>query len=150
MFADGSTVADALSKLNFGKIDDRRKHPMFGLVLLSVLQEVANRRLFSVVREERRLTYDASFHFNGPETLQGSWYTVSVTSSPAQVQEALVACKEALASLRGTFGITGDSVQSAKRTILNRFRGESLTNNSGENLSGTQSERPLQDCTVHR
>ena len=141
IFADGSTITDALSKLNGGKIDDRRKHPMFGLVLLSVLQEVANRRLFSVVREERRLTYDASFQFNGPETLQGSWYTVSVTSSPVQVQAALVACKEALASLRGTFGITGDSVQSAKRTILNRFRGESASNKFWcENLSGTQSE----------
>lgn len=141
IFADGSTVGDALGKLNGGKMDDRRKHPMFGLILLSVLQEVANRRLFSIVREERRLTYDASFQFNGPETLQGSWYTVSVTSSPAQVQEALAACKEALASLRGTYGITNDSVQSAKRTILNRFRGESLTNKFWcENLSGTQSE----------
>ena len=81
------------------------------------------------------------FQFNGPEILHGSWYTKSVTSSPAQVQEALVACKEALASLRGTFGITSDSVQSAKRTILNRFRGESLTNKFWcENLSGTQCE----------
>merc|ERR1719230_2149104 len=99
VFADGSTISQRLLELNGGQQEDRRKHPMFGLVLLSVLQEVANRRLFSVVREERRLPSDASFHFNGPETLQGSWYTVSVTSSPAQVQEALVACKEALAYL---------------------------------------------------
>ena len=35
----------------------------------------------------------------------------------------------------------GDSVQSAKRSILNRFRGESLTNKFWvENLSGTQLE----------
>ena len=31
------------------------------MVAMLVLQEVANRRLFSVVREERQLTYDASF-----------------------------------------------------------------------------------------
>ena len=66
---------------------------------------------------------------------------VSVTSSPAQVGAAVQACKEALDSLRGTFGVMGDSVQSAKRTILNRFRVESLTNKFWvENLSGTQLE----------
>ena len=51
------------------------------------------------------------------------------------------ACKEALQSLRGTFGVMGDSVQSAKRAILNRFRRETLTNKFWvENLSGTQLE----------
>jgi predicted Zn-dependent peptidase len=141
VFADGTTVSEKLSEMNGGKQEERRNNPLFGLVLLSVLQEVANRRLFSVVREERRLTYDASFQFNAPETLKGSWYTVSVTSSPQQVQAAITACKEALGSLRGTFGITSDGVQSAKRTLLNRFRGESLTNKFWcENLSGTQSE----------
>ena len=93
------------------------------------------------MREERRLTYDASFQFNAPETLMGSWYTVSVTSSPQQVQAAIDACKDALASLKGPFGIASDGVQSAKRTLLNRFRGESLTNKFWcENLSGTQSD----------
>ena len=135
---DGTTVADMLRVVS-GKKDERRSHPLFGHVLLLVLQEVANRRLFSVVREERRLTYDASFQLHGFETIKGGWYQVSVTSSPSQVQEAVRACKEALSSLRGTFGIMGDSVQSAKRTMLNRFRGESLTNKFWvENLSGTQ------------
>ena len=135
---DGTNIGEVLDAMN-GKKDDRRSHPLFGFMILSVLQEVANRRLFSVVREERRLTYDASFQFNGPESLQGSWYLVSVTSSPSQVKEALRACKEALTSLKGVFGINGDSVQSAKRTILNRFRGESLTNKFWvDNMSGTQ------------
>ena len=53
------------------------------------------------------------------------------------MNEAVQACKEALASLRGSFGVLGDSVQSAKRTIVNRFRGESLTNRFWvDNLSG--------------
>lgn len=95
--------------------------------------------MFSVVREERQLTYDASFQLQGFDSLRGGWYLVSVTSSPSQVQEAIRACKEALQSLRGSFGVMGDSVQSAKRTILNKFRGESVTNRFWvENLSGTQ------------
>ena len=70
----------------------------------------------------------------------GSWYTVSVTSSPAQVQSALQACKEALFSLRGAQGVTSDGMQAAKRTIANKFHTESLTNKFWvEHLSGTQS-----------
>ena len=80
VFADGSTISQRLLELNGGQQEDRREHPVFGLVLLSVLQEVANRRLFSVVREERRLTYDASFQFNSPETLLGSWYAAFLSS----------------------------------------------------------------------
>ena len=58
-----------------------------------------------------------------------------------EVQEAVKACKEALASLKGSFGIMGDSIQSAKRTILNRFRGEAQTNKFWvEAMSGTQLE----------
>lgn len=102
--------------------------------------QIANRRLFSVVREERQLTYDASFQLHPREVLEGSWYTVSVTSSPQQVQAAIGACREALGSLKGPFGVKGDSVQSAKRTISNKFLTESLTNKFWvENLSGTQS-----------
>ena len=100
---------------------------------------MANRRLFSVVREERQLTYDASFQLQHHESLLGGWYLVSVTSSPQQVQEAVRACKEALASLKGHFGIMGDSVQSAKRTLLNKFRTDSVSNRFWvEHLSGTQ------------
>lgn len=66
---------------------------------------------------------------------------VSVTSSPRQVNEAVRACKSALASLRVPGGVLNDSVQSAKRAILNRFRGEAQTNKFWvENLSATQLE----------
>ena len=45
-------------------------------------------------------------------------YLVSVTSSPGQVQAAVQACKEALSSLKGPFGVMGDSVQSGKMTCV--------------------------------
>jgi predicted Zn-dependent peptidase len=92
-----------------------------------------------VVREERRLTYDASFQLKSHEAVAGGWYLVSVTSSPSQVQEAVSACKEALHSLKGSFGVMGDAVQSAKRTLLSRFRNDLLTNKFWvEAMSGTQ------------
>ena len=47
--------------------------------------QVVNKRLFAVVREERRLTYDASFKLLGQNSIQGGWYQVSVTSNPSQV-----------------------------------------------------------------
>lgn len=139
VWADGTCVGDAMTKDASRKDQERRAHPLFPMAALMVLQEVANRRLFSVVREERQLTYDASFTLHGFEGIAGGWFLVSVTSSPSQVQEALRACKEALRSLKGTFGVMGDSVQSAKRTLLNRQRGESQTNKYWvENMAGSQ------------
>ena len=37
------------------------------------VQEVLNRRLFSTVREKKRLTYDANFHLTGFERIHGGW-----------------------------------------------------------------------------
>jgi predicted Zn-dependent peptidase len=91
------------------------------------------------VREERRLTYDASFTFKGSELQPGGWYLVSVTSSPSQVQAAVTACKESLDSLAGDAFSLADSVQSTKRTLRSRFLAESATNKFWiEQLSGTQ------------
>lgn len=112
---------------------------MFGHLALMVLQEVVNRRLFSVVREERRLTYDACFQLKCHEAMVGGWYLVSVTSSPSQVQEAVEACKEALNSLKGKFGVMGDAVQSAKRTLVTRYRNDMILNRFWvEAMTGTQ------------
>lgn len=108
---------------------------------VAALVQIANRRLFSVVREERKLTYDASFQLQSREVYRGSWYTVSVTSSPAQVSAALQACQEALTSLKGSFGVSGDAIQSCKRSLLNKFHTEAATNRFwAENLCGTLSE----------
>jgi len=141
VFANGETLSEVIKRKagTVGKKDERREHPLFGLVAMLILQEVANRRLFSVVREERQLTYDASFQIQGHESILGGWYLVSVTSSPSQVQDAIRACKEALSSLKDAFGVMGDSVQSAKRTILNRFKSDSVSNLFWvDNMSGSQ------------
>jgi len=89
---------------------------------------VANRRLFSVVREERQLTYDASFVYQAHDLLSGGWYLITVTSSPETIQAAVRACKEALQSLQGAFGVTGESVASSKRTLLHRYQHDRLSN----------------------
>lgn len=141
IFSDGASVGEAMAKAAGKKDDNRRANPLFAHLTLLVLQEVVNRRLFSVVREERRLTYDASFQLRGQEAIKGGWYLVSVTSSPEQVDQAVRACKEALASLRGPFGVLGDAVQSAKRSISNRFRADQGTNKFWvDNMCGTQLE----------
>jgi predicted Zn-dependent peptidase len=144
IFADGTTVGQRVAATggsgDAGSKDDlRRRHPLFGHVLLGVLSEVANRRLFSVVREERRLTYDASFQLRGASSVNGGWYLVSVTSSPSQVHEAVEACRDAMHSLKGTFGVKSDGVNAAKRTLLNRFRNDMASNKFWvESLCGSQ------------
>ena len=142
VFSNGKSLSFVISSLaGNNKEDKRRDHPLFGHAVLQVLQEIANRRLFSVVREERQLTYDASFQLHNFDSVQGGWYTVSVTSSPSQVKAAVEACKDALSSMKGPHGIGTDSLQSVKRTLINRFRGESLTNKFWvKTLSGTQIE----------
>lgn len=80
-YSDGETVSSLLQKKSKNK-DSKRDHRLFGYVALAIIQEVANRRLFSVVREERQLTYDASFRFQNFDSILGGWYIVSVTSSP--------------------------------------------------------------------
>ena len=70
IFNDGTTVSDRM-KQKAKKTEIYWNNPLFGHVALQVLQEVANRRLFSVVREEKRLTYDASFVFKGSDLLNG-------------------------------------------------------------------------------
>ena len=139
---DGRHISDLLTKAT-GSDEERRSHPLFGHVVLLVMQEVTilcrsmlcfvllcshhstrhslhrprsmllsqhylhflplstlilrpvcflsytqvvNKRLFAVVREERRLTYDASFKLLGQNSIQGGWYQVSVTSNPSQVR----------------------------------------------------------------
>jgi predicted Zn-dependent peptidase len=142
ILSNGQSLSSVISaRAGNNKEDKRRNHPLFGHAVLQVLQEIANRRLFSVVREERQLTYDASFKLHEFDSVQGGWYTVSVTSSPSQVKAAVEACKDALTSIKGPFGVGGDSLQSVKRTLMNRFRGESLTNKFWvQILSGSQIE----------
>ena len=74
--------------------------------VLSIFREVATRRLFSIVREERQLTYDASFQFQGFDRIKGGMYQVSVTTSPQQADEA-VQVRGAVCTNTGDWGLLG-------------------------------------------
>lgn len=121
--ADGSTVVEKILDMDKRASDydkQRRKHPLFAHVALLLLSEIANRRLFSNVRERKQLTYDANFSFTGFERLMGGWFLVTVTASKENAQKALDACKETLHNLRKSQPISPDNVESAKRVVLNR------------------------------
>lgn len=142
--ADGTTVAERVLEADKKASDydkRRRSHPLFAHVALSLLSEIANRRLFSTVRERKQLTYDANFSFTGFERLLGGWFLVTVTASKEKAQQALDACKETLAALRKSSPITADNVESAKRVVLNRHEGELRTTAYWTQLmSGIQEE----------
>jgi predicted Zn-dependent peptidase len=129
--ADGSTVAEKVLEKDKKASDydkRRRAHPLFAHCALMLISEIANRRLFSNVRERKQLTYDANFSFTGFERLFGGWFLVTVTASKENAQKALEACKETLHSLRKSQPITPDNVESAKRVVLNRHEAELRTN----------------------
>ena len=142
--ADGSTVAEKVLEKDKRASDydkRRRAHPLFAHCALLLLSEIANRRLFSNVRERKQLTYDANFSFTGFERLLGGWFLVTVTASKENAQKALDACKETLHSLRKNQPITPDNVESAKRVVLNRHEAELRTNPYWTQLmSGLQEE----------
>jgi predicted Zn-dependent peptidase len=128
--ADGSTVAEKVLEKDKRASDydkQRRAHPLFATVSLLLLSEIANRRLFSNVRERKQLTYDANFSFTGFERLLGGWFLVTVTASKENAQKALDACKETLHALRKSQPITPDNAESAKRVVLNRHEAELRT-----------------------
>jgi predicted Zn-dependent peptidase len=121
--SDGTTVAEKVMAADKRASDydrRRRSHPLFAHASLNLLSEIANRRLFSTVRERKQLTYDANFSFSGFERLLGGWFLVTVTASKEKAQQALDACKETLHALRKSSQITPDNVESAKRVVLNR------------------------------
>jgi predicted Zn-dependent peptidase len=128
--SDGTTVAERVLAID-KRVSDydkrRRSHPLFAHACLALLSEIANRRLFSNVRERRQLTYDANFSFSTFERLMGGWFLVVVTASKDKAQQALEACKETLHSLRKSQPITPDNVESARRVVLNRHDGELRT-----------------------
>ena len=101
----------------------RRSHPFFGAACLLIINEIINRRLFSIVREQRQLTYDANFSLTNFETLQGGWFLVTVTASKANANKALKACLETLESIVARGGVGSDNLSSAKRVVINRHEG---------------------------
>ena len=142
--ADGTTVLQRITEADTKASENdkrRRTHPLFANVALALLGEIANRRLFSTVRERKQLTYDANFSLTGFERLAGGWFLITVTASKEKARAALEACKETLDALRKSNPISSDNLESAKRVILNRHEGELRTCGYWTNLmSGMQQE----------
>ena len=142
--ADGTTVAQRVMEADKKASDydkQRRSHPLFANIALSLLSEIINRRLFSTVRERKQLTYDANFSLTGFERLAGGWFLVTVTASKEKAQQALDACKETLEALRKSSPVTGDNLESAKRVVLNRHQSELRSSSYWTTLmSGIQEE----------
>jgi len=142
--ADGTTVVEKVRKaykwLNNNDIK-RISHVLFANVALSLLSEIINRRLFSIVRERKQLTYDANFSLSGFERLRGGWFLVTVTASKDKAHAALDACKETLQDMRKVSPITSDNLLSAKRVVINRHEGELRTSRYWTTImSGFQQE----------
>jgi len=138
--AAGGPSPGALRGATPGDTPERWDHPMFPNVALALLREVINRRLFSTVREQKRLTYDANFHLTSFERLLGSWYLITVTASPQNAQLALQACRETIRDLTTMLPITPDNAESAKRVLINKHESDLRTNQYWvEMMSGLQS-----------
>ncbi len=105
----------------------RRSHALFPYVALELLKEVVNRRLFSTVREQKGLTYDANFNITPLDRLQGSWYLMTVTANPKKAEAALQACKGALCDLSSSRPMSFDNVEGAKRVLINRHESGTRT-----------------------
>lgn len=126
---DGSSVSDLFSEsAESDKQQKHRTHSLFAPVVLLMLKEALNRRLFAVVREQKRLTYDASIHLTNFDRLLGSWYLITVTANPDKVDEAIKACQDTLRDMNGPVPITADNIESAKRVLINRHEGDLRTN----------------------
>eukprot|EP00752_Nemacystus_decipiens_P009435 g8434.t1 len=127
LMRDGSSVLDLFPKQQQQQ-QAHRSHKLFAPVVLLMLKEALNRRLFSVVREQKRLTYDASIHLTNFDRLLGSWYLITVTANPDKVDEAIKACQDTLRDMSGPVPITADNIESAKRVLINRHEGDLRTN----------------------
>jgi len=137
VLADGRTLVEALLK-DPSRAPERWRHPLFPAVALALVQEVANRRLFSVVRERKQLTYDANFKFSEHERLGGGHYLISCTASPANAEKALAACRETLQGLVAGAPPTPDNLEAARRVLINRHAAELASNTYWcERLTGT-------------
>ena len=97
----------------------RRAHPLYASVTLELLKEVINSRLFTTVRDSLGLTYDVSFDLVVFDRVRSGWFSVSVTSYPEKIHDALAASLAVLRELRAS-PLTARELMRAKRTLITR------------------------------
>eukprot|EP00921_Rhytidocystis_pertsovi_P016052 GHVQ01025373.1.p1 GENE.GHVQ01025373.1~~GHVQ01025373.1.p1 ORF type:complete len:960 (+),score=158.95 GHVQ01025373.1:1846-4725(+) len=101
-----------------------RRHPAFARVCLTMLQDVLNRRMFGVLREEKQLTYDASFDLIGFERLHGGVFLLAVHANPHSAVHVLQEAQKTLQDIRTTRPITQSQVENACRQLVSRHDSE--------------------------
>ncbi|KAH7434480.1 hypothetical protein KP509_06G019300 [Ceratopteris richardii] len=103
------------------------RHPLYSCVALTLLSEIINARLFTLVRDTLGLTYDVSFEMSLFDRLKGGWYVISVTSTPAKVKKAVDASLKVLRGLREN-PISQRDLDRARRTLMMRHESDSKDN----------------------
>jgi len=117
--AGGTNVASLFDANDALEADKRQEHPLFMSVSLSLMAEIINSRLFTTVRDSLGLTYDVSFELQLLDRMEKSWYSVSVTSTPAKIDDALDASLHVLREL-STRRVSQQELERARRTLLAR------------------------------
>ncbi|GLC34133.1 hypothetical protein PLESTB_000841000 [Pleodorina starrii] len=101
----------------------RRNHPLFASVMLMLLTEIINSRLFTTVRDSLGLTYDVSFEVTLFDRIRSGWYMVHVTSHPDKIYEALNASVAVLRDIRWA-PVNRRELARAKTTLLTRHESD--------------------------
>ncbi|CAI5494411.1 unnamed protein product [Closterium sp. Naga37s-1] len=101
----------------------RRRHPLYTSVGVLLLQEIVNARLFTTVRDALGLTYDVNFEISLFDRLATGWFCISVTSTPAKIQQAVEASLNVLRGLQAN-RITQRELDRAKRTLIMRHESD--------------------------
>eukprot|EP00850_Spirogloea_muscicola_P018683 SM000174S03338 [mRNA] locus=s174:45802:51599:- [translate_table: standard] len=101
----------------------RQRHPLYGSVAMALLAEIVNARLFTTVRDALGLTYDVSFELSLFDRLKTGWFVVSVTSTPAKIQQAMEASLNVLRGLHGN-RVNQRELDRAKRTLVMRHESD--------------------------
>eukprot|EP01018_Ginkgo_biloba_P028527 Gb_13236 [translate_table: standard] len=104
-----------------------QKHPLHCSIMLSLLAEILNSRLFTTVRDSLGLTYDVSFELCLFDRLKLGWFVISVTSTPNKIYKAVDASIDVLRGLHSS-EITQQELDTARRTLLMRHESDSKEN----------------------
>ncbi|CDI85286.1 hypothetical protein EPH_0053790 [Eimeria praecox] len=103
-----------------GTDSGHRKHPAFPRVALWILQELVTKRLFSILREEQRLTYEAAFDVMSFDILWGGIFIITVHTQPEEAERVLEATHLALQQLTSIRPLLQSQLESAKQQVLSR------------------------------
>lgn len=97
-----------------------RNHPAFPRVALWILQELVTKRLFSILREEQRLTYEAAFEIMSFDILWGGIFVITVHTQPEEAERVLEATHVALQQLISTRPLLESQLEGAKQHVIGR------------------------------